>query len=76
MTDSVDAIELTLAPAAINQLAANIDLSGGHIRNVVLAAAAHSSGRTILLDDLRTALEAEYRKLGRQMPGTASLFKP
>ena len=55
---------------------ANIDLSGGHIRNVVLAAAAHSSGRAITLDDLRAALEAEYRKLGRQMPGTASLFKP
>jgi len=67
-----------LAPAAINQLAANIDLSGGHIRNVVLAAAAaaHPSGRAIALDDLRAALEAEYRKLGRQMPGTASLFKP
>lgn len=67
-----------LAPAAINQLAANIDLSGGHIRNVVLAAAAaaHTSGRAIALDDLRVALEAEYRKLGRQMPGTASLFKP
>lgn len=67
-----------LAPAAINQLAANIDLSGGHIRNVVLAAAAaaHPSGRAIALDDLRAALEAEYRKLGRQMPGTGSLFKP
>lgn len=67
-----------LAPAAINQLAANIDLSGGHIRNVVLAAAAaaHPSGRAIALDDLRAALEAEYRKLGRQMPGTANLFKP
>ena len=67
-----------LAPAAINQLAANIDLSGGHIRNVVLAAAAaaHPSGRAIALDDLRVALEAEYRKLGRQMPGPASLFKP
>jgi SpoVK/Ycf46/Vps4 family AAA+-type ATPase len=67
-----------LTPAAINQLAANIDLSGGHIRNVVLAAAAaaHSSGRALALDDLRAALEAEYRKLGRQMPGTTNLFKP
>jgi hypothetical protein len=63
----------TLAPAEINRLAASMDLAGGHIRNVALAAAvaARVAGRGIAMDDLRPALAAEYRKLGRQMPGLA-----
>lgn len=58
-----------LAPAEINRLAASMDLTGGHIRNVVLAAAvsARAARRRLGMDDVRAALAAEYRKIGRQM---------
>jgi hypothetical protein len=60
----------TLTAQELNQLAALVDMPGGHIRNVVLAAAvlAHSAARPITLDDLVAGLASEYRKLGRQMP--------
>jgi ATPase family associated with various cellular activities (AAA) len=59
-----------LTPQDFNQLAATVDLCGGHIRNVVLTAAvlAQSEGRTINFSDILQGLGAEYRKLGRQMP--------
>lgn len=59
-----------LAAAEINQLAATVDLAGGHIRNVVLAAAAsaRADGRVLASADLVRCIAAEYRKLGRQMP--------
>jgi SpoVK/Ycf46/Vps4 family AAA+-type ATPase len=59
-----------LAAAEINQLAATVDLAGGHIRNVVLAAAAtaRADGRALACADLVRCIAAEYRKLGRQMP--------
>jgi hypothetical protein len=59
-----------LTQAEINRLAASADLTGGHIRNVVLAAAvtARVAARRIAMDDLHPALAAEYRKLGRQTP--------
>ena len=61
----------TLDAAALNRLAANCDLAGGHIRNVVLAAAAMAgaAGRPLGEAELVAALAAEYRKLGKQMPG-------
>ncbi len=52
----------------LNRLAACCDLAGGHIRNVTLAASARTGGAPVTLDTLRCAVEAEYRKLGRQMP--------
>ncbi|WP_300317844.1 ATP-binding protein [Accumulibacter sp.] len=60
----------TLDAVALNRLAANCDLAGGHIRNVVLAAAAMAGarGRQLGEADLSAALAAEYRKLGKQMP--------
>jgi hypothetical protein len=60
----------TLTGQDINRLAAVTDLAGGHIRNVVLAAAviAHSAGRPIEYGDMLAGLADEYRKLGRQMP--------
>ena len=60
----------SLDQRSLNQLAAAADLSGGHIRNVVLTAAvlAHEEGRRINYEDVIAGLVSEYRKLGRQMP--------
>jgi SpoVK/Ycf46/Vps4 family AAA+-type ATPase len=54
----------------VNRLAATADLTGGHIRNVVLAAAvlAQEAERPIEYADLAEGLASEYRKLGQQMP--------
>ncbi|MGB8167681.1 MAG: ATP-binding protein, partial [Chthoniobacteraceae bacterium] len=59
-----------VAPAELNRLSALIDFSGGHIRNVVLAAAVHArlESRPIAFPDLVRAAETELRKLGRQTP--------
>ena len=53
--------------AALNRLAARIDLSGGNIRNAVLAAAAGAGARgaRIGLEDIAAGVRGEYRKLGR-----------
>lgn len=62
--------EHRLTSSELNQLAATVDLAGGHIRNVVLTAAvvAQHAGRAIGFADLAVGLVAEYRKLGRQVP--------
>jgi len=59
-----------LEAAALNRLAAACDLAGGHIRNVVLAAAALARQRDSALDELALlgAIAAEYRKLGKPLP--------
>lgn len=59
-----------LGAAEIDSLAVTLDLAGGHIRNVVLAGAAHAraAGRPIARDDLLYAAAGEYRKLGRPVP--------
>jgi hypothetical protein len=59
-----------LGPDHLNRLAALADVPGGVIRNAVLSAAllARHAGRLIQLPDCTAALEAEYRKLGRQLP--------
>ena len=59
-----------LTQTELNQLAAAADLCGGHIRNVVLAAAvrAQTAERSIEYADLALGLVSEYRKLGRQLP--------
>jgi hypothetical protein len=56
--------------AALDRLAVTIDLSGGHIRNVVLAAAAEAkaAARPIAWNDLAAAAAEEYAKLGRPAP--------
>ena len=60
----------SLKPKQFNQLATTVDLCGGHIRNVVLAAAvlAQAHERPLSFADIIEGLEAEYRKLGRQLP--------
>ncbi len=65
-----------LAVADLNRLAAKCDLAGGHIRNIVLAAAALARRRrdVIAEPDLLLAAAAEYRKLGKTVP--AGLTKP
>jgi hypothetical protein len=59
-----------LEASQLNQLAAMVDLAGGHVRNAVLAAAAaaHAGKRTVSYPDLVRGIVGEYRKLGRQMP--------
>jgi AAA+ superfamily predicted ATPase len=54
----------------LDRLAAEIDLAGGHVRNVVLAASARAraEGRSIESSDLDAAIVEEYAKLGRSAP--------
>ncbi len=58
-----------LTQPQLNQLAASVDLSGGNIRNAVLAAAviAQSQVRPITFADVVQGVASEYRKLGRQL---------
>lgn len=62
--------EHDLQPGEVNLLAAHGDLCGGHIRNVVLAAAVRAleAGRRVRWEDVIEGLRLEYAKLGRQMP--------
>lgn len=59
-----------LTPREINQLAVTANLCGGHIRNIVLAAAvlAQNERRPIVYTDVLTGMQNEYRKLGQQVP--------
>ena len=59
-----------LPHAELNKLAATAELTGGQIRNAVLAAAAlaRDGRRPIAHADLAQGLVAEYQKLGRQVP--------
>lgn len=55
---------------AVNHLASALDLAGGHVRNIVLAAAvlARSERRPLRLSDVLAGVEAECRKLGKPVP--------
>jgi hypothetical protein len=59
-----------LDAAALNRLAATCELTGGHVRNMVLAAAVapRAEDRPITAGDLALAVAAEYRKLGKPPP--------
>jgi hypothetical protein len=59
-----------LSEVALDRLAVTVDLAGGHIRNVVLAAAAEAkaAARPIGWRELATATAEEYAKLGRPPP--------
>ena len=63
-----------LAARDLDRLAVSVDLAGGHIRNVVLAAAARATagGRKIRWGDLVEAAADEYAKLGRPPPDLSS----
>ncbi len=65
--------EHAIAAARLDQVAAAVDLAGGHVRNVVLAAAARAKaeGRPIAACDLDAAIAEEYAKLGRTAPPLA-----
>lgn len=56
--------------ALLDRLAVSVDLSGGHVRNIVLTAAslARAERRSILTDDIRQGIITEYGKLGRALP--------
>jgi hypothetical protein len=59
-----------LSPRELNQIAATVDLAGGHIRNAVLTAAMLAQARNCPIEyhDVCVGLADECRKLGRQMP--------
>jgi len=59
-----------LAAEELSRLAAFADLTGGHIRNVVLMAAvlAHGTGEPITYAQILEGLRSEYRKLGLTVP--------
>jgi ATPase family associated with various cellular activities (AAA) len=59
-----------LTAADINLLAVTADLTGGEIRNAVLAAAVQAASRKTHIEftDVLFGLYGEYRKLGRHMP--------
>ena len=54
----------------LNKLAASADLTGGHIRNAVLTAAAIAidEDRVVGYSDIVLGLHQEYRKLGKKLP--------
>ena len=62
-----------VSEARLDRLAAAVDLTGGHVRNVVLAAAARarSEERRVESRDLDAAIAEEYAKLGRTAPSLA-----
>ncbi len=62
-----------LEPRSLDRLAVAIDLSGGHIRNIVLAAAAtaRAGHRRLGWADIRLGVVREYGKLGRTAPDLA-----
>lgn len=62
-----------VAPARLDLVAATVDLAGGHVRNIVLAAAARAKaqGRAIGPADLDAGVAEEYAKLGRTAPPLA-----
>jgi ATPase family protein associated with various cellular activities (AAA) len=59
-----------ISSSRLDRLAAAVDLTGGHVRNVVLAASARAraEGRMIVSTDLDAAIAEEYAKLGRTAP--------
>lgn len=61
--------------ADLNRLSAAAELSGGHIRNVVVAAAAlaREAKRPITWPDIVRGLQLEYRKVGTRMPAMLEL---
>jgi hypothetical protein len=60
----------TLEARDINRLSALIELSGGHVRNIVLCAAvlARHEGRAVGYDDVLRGVSIEYKKIGKQVP--------
>ncbi len=56
-----------LAKADLDLLAVEVDIAGGHIRNVVLGAAARAArgGKPIARGDIAAAVRREYAKLGK-----------
>ncbi len=59
-----------LSTKQLDRLAIEVDIAGGHIRNIVLAAAvlALREDRQITAIDIATALSDEYAKLGKASP--------
>lgn len=57
-----------LSGRELNQLAAVVDVAGGHIRNMVLLAATLADGRAIGYEEIVQGVAAEYAKLGRNPP--------
>ena len=59
-----------IAHTELGEIAAHVELSGGHVRNIVLAAAVRAKlrDRPIMIEDISEAVREEYAKLGRPPP--------
>jgi hypothetical protein len=59
-------------PARLELLAREVEVSGGAIRNIALAAAflAAADGGVVTMAHLRHATQREYRKMGKVMSST------
>jgi hypothetical protein len=57
-------------PVPVDKLAQEVELAGGDIRNIVLAAAydATTAGELVGMRHIAAATVLEYRKLGRVVP--------
>lgn len=66
-----------LRPVELNRLAAFADVTGGHIRNVVLMAAvlAREAGVPIGHAEILEGLRSEYRKLGLTLPTELTMME-
>ncbi len=56
-------------------LASYCDFAGGQLRNVVITAAAEAGNSDITSRHIFTGVQAEYRKLGREIPGILNKLK-
>ena len=65
-------------PMPLDDLAALVDLSGGDIRNIVLAAGydCAAAGELPGFRHVRAAVVGEFQKLGRRVPGVEFLAAP
>ncbi|MCA9948314.1 MAG: ATP-binding protein [Anaerolineales bacterium] len=61
------------ADVDFERLAAEMDITGGHIRNIALAAAflAAADGRSITMAHIMRAAEKEYKKMGKWLAGNS-----
>jgi SpoVK/Ycf46/Vps4 family AAA+-type ATPase len=58
-----------LTAGELNRLSGLVDLAGGHLRNIAQTARVLAEPRAVSWADLVRAVELEYRKLGRSVPG-------
>jgi len=63
-------------PVRVDEVAAAVELAGGHVRNIVMAAAydAAAAGRPVGMALVADAVRREYAKIGRRAPGVVATW--